>query len=146
MAAVEFIQKMDGDSLSIDPTAYEAFVNEAREQLLKQDDLYPERSDSPNALDEAEAKAEELFLKAKAAFQRTGQKASAAFKDLKESDLARKSLDSINRFVKELTAPKEGNDEELAMAMSMSVMEPQPLIDFEENQVDQTDDGAGITQ
>ncbi len=143
MAAVEFIQKMDVDSISITPAIYENFINEARDQLLKQEEFT--RSPSPDPLDEAEAKAEEIFLKAKAAFQKTGQKASAAFKDLKESDLARRSLDSINRFVKDLTATRPNADEDLAKALSASVVE-QPMIEFEENQVDEVDSGAGISQ
>ena len=130
MAAVEFIQKMDMDSLSIDPSVYTQFVTQAKEEFTAQ-----HFDDSTDALDEAEAKAEELFLKAKAALQRTGQKASAALNTFKESKIARQSMDHINRFVKELTTPKdaeESYEEDLARAMSMSVTE-QPLIDLGES-------------
>lgn len=150
MAAVEFIQKMDAEALSMESATYDLFVREAHEQLLKQEELL--RPDSPDPLDEAEAKAEELFMKAKEAFHRTGQKASAALKDLKESDLARRSMDQIGKFVKELTSLRTlesttggGSDEEFAKALSMSIME-QPLVEPEENKVDEVDSGAGISQ
>ena len=145
--------------MSIEPASYELFVNEARENLLKQQSasLSHSRSSSPDPFDEAEAKAEELFLKAKAAFQRTGQKASAALKDLKESDLAKRSLDQINRFVKELTTPKaeteaangDEEDDELARAVQMSVVMDEPLIRFEEDKTEDSaadDSGVGTSQ
>lgn len=131
MAAVEFIQRLDADALSIDPSVYCHFIGEAREQLKQ---LSPPAS--PDVLDEAEAKAEELFLKAKEAFKETGMKATAAFNTFKKSEFTRKSLDKLNKFLKP-SDDEETDDSQLAKALSMSILE-QPLIEFDDVMDDST--------
>lgn len=113
MAAAEFIEKMDRSALKIDDEAYERYMSAAVEELNHRqeevDDFYGTQEGSLEAslnekLDLAEAKAEEIFLKAKEAFKVTGARANQAFSSFKESSLAKKSMEKLNRFISELKA------------------------------------------
>lgn len=111
MAAVEFIEKMDRESLTISEEAYENFMEAAVSQLNNHQQPQSDDGDETDSLTEkidekldfAEAKAEEFFLKAKEAFKATGERANQAFSSFKESKIAKKSVEKLNQFFKEMT-------------------------------------------
>ena len=116
LAAVEFIQKMDKDTLTIDPQEYEQFIIAAKETL----DRNHSDSDSLDlTIESAEAKAEEFILKAREAFKSTSEKANQAFASFKESNFAR----NIKQFVHEMKTPKEAIDEEERLVRSLAAMD-----------------------
>lgn len=147
MAAIEFIEKMDRNALKISDESYENFMEAAIEEFNQRPIPNLESQDSleisfNEKLDIAEAKAEELFIKAKEAFKVTGERANQAFSSLKESSLAKKSMEKINKFLKDFNKPeadqsvkeqdqekeKEDFESQLARAVSLSLMdEPMEL-------------------
>lgn len=154
MAAIEFIEKMDVQALKISPESYETFMEAAISDLNQR-----EREESKESLDIsfnekldiAEAKAEEFFLKAKEAFKITGERANQAFSNFKESNLAKKSMEKFNNFLKDFQ--KEGDatnknekdedfEEQLARAVSLSLMDEATILEgeVEKKQEDQKED------
>ena len=105
MAAVEFIEKMDRENLSVEVEEYDRFMEAAVAQFNAREVASGKGGDfdakMEKRLEEAEAKAEELFLKAKEALKMTGEKAGNAFSRFKESSLAKKSMERIQRLVKD---------------------------------------------
>jgi hypothetical protein len=115
MAAVEFIEKMDALSLKIDGEAYEALMQESISEFNQHHESSSTSSSSSTSfnakMDLAEAKAEEFFLKAKEAFKATGEKANQAISTFKESSLAKKSMERIQAFMKDMGTESESVDE-----------------------------------
>ena len=137
MAAVEFIEKMNRDALKISDDSYETFMEAAisefnhRESSLNSDTASLELSFNEK-LDLAEAKAEEFFIKAKEAFKVTGERANQAFSSFKESSIAKKSMEKLNKFIKEFSkedlekepvVDQAEFEEQLARAVSLSLMD-----------------------
>lgn len=146
MAAVEFIEKMDKESLKIDQEIYKNFIEIATKDLNQREgqEMIKDEFSLNEKLDIAEAKAEEFFIKAKEVFKVTGERANQAICSFKESNLARKSMEKFNKFFKDFNeSPKreseietemEGNkhklkdddwdfEAQLAKAMSLSLMD-----------------------
>lgn len=119
MAAVEFIEKMDALSLKIDGEAYEALMQESISEFNQHHESSSTSSSSSTStstsfnakMDLAEAKAEEFLLKAKEAFKATGEKANQAISTFKESSLAKKSMERIQAFMKDMGTESESVDE-----------------------------------
>lgn len=150
MAAIEFIEKMDRKALKISDESYEIFMEAAIQEFNQKPIPNAESQDSlefsfNEKLDIAEAKAEELLIKAKEAFKVTGERANQAFSSFKESNLAKKSMEKINKFWKDFSKPETQEDQaevkedfefQLARAVSLS------LIDESENNFKEAgDDG-----
>lgn len=145
MAAAEFIEKMDRKALKISEEEYEKFMEAAIEEF-NQRPIAADSQDSLEAsfnekLDLAEAKAEELFTKAKEAFKATGERANQAFSTLKESKLAKKSMEKLNSFMRDFSKgpavneieqqeEQEDFESQLARAVSLSLMND-ALVDTE---------------
>ena len=145
MAAVEFIEKMDRQALKITEESYETFmeasISEINQNTTEDNDEEAEsKSQSSFNLDMAEAKAEEFILKAKEVFIVTGERANQAFSSIKESTLAKKSMEKLTNFMKDLNRNGEGEgiresvtekqrretedfDTQLARAVSLSLMD-----------------------
>ena len=145
MAAVEFIEKMDRQALKITEESYETFmeasISEINQNTTEDNDEEAEsKSQSSFNLDMAEAKAEEFILKAKEVFKVTGERANQAFSSIKESTLAKKSMEKLTNFMKDLNRNGEGEgiresvtekqrretedfDTQLARAVSLSLMD-----------------------
>lgn len=150
MAAIEFIEKMDRNALKISEESYETYMEAAIEEFNHRP-IETESRDSieisfNEKLDIAEAKAEELFIKAKEAFKVTGERANQAFSSFKESNLAKKSMEKINNFFKDFSKNEFENKEtdeqkkqeefevQLARAVSLSLLdEPLDLGSSEES-------------
>lgn len=142
MAAVEFIEKMDRFALKISEESYEQFMEAAISELNQRESNLNSETASlelsfNDKLDLAEAKAEEFFTKAKEALKITGERANQAFSTFKESSIAKKSMEKFNKFIKDFSKEdleKEAEvnqvdfEEQLARAVSLSLMdEPEPL-------------------
>ena len=160
MAAIEFIEKMDRNALKIQDESYENFMEAAIEEFNQRPILNLDSQDSleisfNEKLDIAEAKAEELFIKAKEAFKVTGERANQAFSSFKESSLAKKSMEKINKFLKDFSKPeedqtvkeqdqekqKEDFESQLARAVSLSLTdEPMELESESEKDTGRTGD------
>ena len=176
MAAIEFIEKMDLKALKISEESYETFMEASIEEFNhhnrnhnhhnhQNQELEDENESSFNEkLDMAEAKAEELFIKAKEAFKSTGERANQAFSSFKESNLAKKSMEKFNKFIKDLSKESEsttemqedgrnedgrkdddGKDDEsfetqLARAVSLSLLEDSVSIEFSDDLKDDDDE------
>lgn len=141
MAAIEFIEKMDRNALKISEESYETFMEAAIQEFNQRPIPDSESQDSLETsfnekLDIAEAKAEELFIKAKEVFKVTGERANQAFSSFKDSNLAKKSMEKINKFWKDIRAQeqdeskadaKEATQEDfesqLARAVSLSLID-----------------------
>lgn len=148
MAAIEFIEKMDRKALKISDESYETFMEAAIQEFNQKPIPNAESQDSlefsfNEKLDIAEAKAEELLIKAKEAFKVTGERANQAFSSFKESNLAKKSMEKINKFWKDFSKPETQEDQaevkedfefQLARAVSLS------LIDESENNFKEAED------
>ena len=151
-SAAEFIEKMDRSALKIDDESYEKFMSAAVEDLnhRKVDfDFEPEEGSLEASINEkldiAEAKAEEIFLKAKEAFKVTGERANKAFSNFKESSLAKKSMEKFNRFIKEFKNSSEDDskriegdkdqfwEDQLSEADKLSLNEGKNLIELIED-------------
>ena len=150
MAAVEFIEKMDKEALKISDGAYETFMEAAISELnQRESELNSETASLElsfnDKLDLAEAKAEELFTKAKEALKTTGERANQAFSTFKESSIAKKSMEKFNKFIKdfskedmqkELEVDKHDFEEDLARAVSLSLMD-EPITEDDSKVVDE---------
>lgn len=152
MAAVEFVEKMDRSALKISEESYETFMEAAISDFNHQSENEESSLETSfnEKLDLAEAKAEEFFLKAKEVFKVTGERANQAISSLKESNLARKSMEKLNKFIKDFNVEKNEDEEgrkrkevqvkreeedfdtQLARAVSLSLLdEPDAEIDQE---------------
>ncbi len=142
MAAIEFIEKMDRQALKIDEESYEKYMETAISDFNQHEHKLsesPESSESASfneKLDLAEAKAEEFFSKAKEAFKVTGERANQAFYSFKESNLAKKSMEKFNNFLKDFKREAEEQTEDdfdLQLAKAISIIDLEDNKDKEES-------------